>query len=75
MPEVPSADDDPDDTSTEAPSALVAGRSELDPTGRAAARAAVADGLAEREAHEAGRVVLTRRGRLLADAVVRGLTG
>jgi len=48
---------------------------ELDPTGRAAARAAVADGLAEREAHEAGRVVLTRRGRLLADAVVRGLTG
>jgi len=48
---------------------------ELDPAGRAAARAAVADGLAEREAHEAGRVVLTRRGRLLADAVVRGLTG
>jgi len=48
---------------------------ELDPAGRAAAQAAVADGLAEREAHEAGRVVLTRRGRLLADAVVRGLTG
>jgi len=48
---------------------------ELDPAGRAAARAAVADGLAEREAHEAGRVVHTRRGRLLADAVVRGLTG
>ena len=48
---------------------------ELDPAGRAAARAAVADGLAEREAHEAGRVVLTQRGRLLADAVVRDLTG
>ena len=48
---------------------------ELDQAGRAAARAAVADGLAEREAHEAGRVVLTQRGRLLADAVVRDLTG
>jgi oxygen-independent coproporphyrinogen-3 oxidase len=35
----------------------------------------VAEGLAEREAHQAGRVVLTRRGRLLADAVVRDLTG
>ena len=34
MPEVPSADDDPDDNTTEAPSALVAGRGELDPTGR-----------------------------------------
>ena len=48
---------------------------ELDQAGRAAARAAVADGLAERGAHEAGQVVLTWRGRLLADAVVRGLTG
>jgi oxygen-independent coproporphyrinogen-3 oxidase len=48
---------------------------ELDPAGRAAAQAAVADGLAEPEAYQAGRVVLTRRGRLLADAVVRGLTG
>ena len=36
---------------------------------------AVADGLAEAEAHRAGRVVLTRRGRLLADAVIRDLTG
>ena len=35
---------------------------------------AVADGLAEQDAHAAGRVVLTTRGRLLADAVIRGLT-
>jgi oxygen-independent coproporphyrinogen-3 oxidase len=48
---------------------------ELDPAGRDAARVAVADGLAEPEAHRAGRVVLTQRGRLLADAVVRDLTG
>jgi oxygen-independent coproporphyrinogen-3 oxidase len=48
---------------------------ELDPAGRDAAQVAVADGLAEPEAHRAGRVVLTRRGRLLADAVVRDLTG
>jgi putative oxygen-independent coproporphyrinogen III oxidase len=48
---------------------------ELDPAGRDAARRAVADGLAGPQAHEAGRVVLTRRGRLLADAVVRDLTG
>ena len=48
---------------------------ELDPGGLDAARMAVADGLAEPEAHRAGRVVLTRRGRLLADAVVRDLTG
>jgi oxygen-independent coproporphyrinogen-3 oxidase len=48
---------------------------ELDQAGAEAARAAVADGLAEREAYQEGRVVLTRRGRLLADAVVRDLTG
>jgi oxygen-independent coproporphyrinogen-3 oxidase len=48
---------------------------ELDRAGADAARAAVADGLAEREAYQEGRVVLTRRGRLLADAVVRDLTG
>jgi oxygen-independent coproporphyrinogen-3 oxidase len=48
---------------------------ELDQAGADAARAAVADGLAEREAYPKGRVVLTRRGRLLADAVVRDLTG
>lgn len=43
--------------------------------GRAAAARAVADGLADPAAFRAGRVVLTRRGRLLADAVVRDLTG
>jgi putative oxygen-independent coproporphyrinogen III oxidase len=42
--------------------------------GRAAARAAVGDGLAEPGAWEAGRVALTPAGRLLADAVIRGLT-
>jgi putative oxygen-independent coproporphyrinogen III oxidase len=48
---------------------------ELNRAGADAARAAVADGLADREVHAAGRVVLTRQGRLLADAVVRDLTG
>ncbi|HEY2575414.1 MAG TPA: radical SAM family heme chaperone HemW [Streptosporangiaceae bacterium] len=43
--------------------------------GRAAAEAAVGDGLAEPGAWAGGRVVLTQRGRLLADAVIRGLTG
>src|SRR5260370_34710102 len=47
----------------------------LDPAGRAAAAEAVGDGLAAPEAHAAGRVVLTRRGRLLAHAVIPGLTG
>jgi oxygen-independent coproporphyrinogen-3 oxidase len=47
---------------------------ELSPAGRAAAQAAVADGLADADAHGAGRVALTRSGRLLADAVIRGLT-
>jgi oxygen-independent coproporphyrinogen-3 oxidase len=46
----------------------------LAPGGRAAAAAAVADGLADQGAYAAGRVVLTTRGRLLADAVIRGLT-
>ena len=46
----------------------------LAPAGRAAAATAVADGLAEEGAYAAGRVVLTTRGRLLADAVIRGLT-
>jgi coproporphyrinogen III oxidase-like Fe-S oxidoreductase len=46
----------------------------LTAAGRAAAADAVRDGLAERQAHAAGRVVLTRRGRLLADAVIRRLT-
>ncbi len=45
----------------------------LDEDGRKAAQQAVDDGLAELDALERGRVVLTRRGRLLADAVVRDL--
>jgi putative oxygen-independent coproporphyrinogen III oxidase len=48
---------------------------DLPPAGRGAAAAAVADGLAEPGALAAGRVVLTTRGRLLADAVIRDLTG
>jgi putative oxygen-independent coproporphyrinogen III oxidase len=47
----------------------------LDDAGRAAAEQAAADGLADPAALVAGRVHLTRRGRLLADAVVRQLTG
>ncbi len=47
---------------------------ELGRAGRRAAEVAVADGLACGEAFGAGRVVLTRRGRLLADAVIRDLT-
>jgi oxygen-independent coproporphyrinogen-3 oxidase len=47
----------------------------LGPRGLAAAGRAVADGLAQAPAYRRGRVVLTRRGRLLADAVVRDLTG
>ena len=43
----------------------------LDDAGRAAAAEVVAEGLAEPQAWDAGRLVLTRRGRLLADAVVR----
>jgi putative oxygen-independent coproporphyrinogen III oxidase len=47
---------------------------ELTPAGRAAAAAAVRDGLAEPAADAGERVRLTRGGRLLADAVIRGLT-
>jgi putative oxygen-independent coproporphyrinogen III oxidase len=46
----------------------------LTPAGRVAARTAVDDGLASREALTQGAVMLTRRGRLLADAVIRNLT-
>jgi putative oxygen-independent coproporphyrinogen III oxidase len=46
----------------------------LTPAGRTAARTAVADGLASREALAQGSVRLTQRGRLLADAVIRNLT-
>ena len=47
---------------------------ELDPAGQAAAQVAVGDELADPAALAAGRVVLTRQGRLLADAVIRDLT-
>jgi putative oxygen-independent coproporphyrinogen III oxidase len=46
---------------------------ELAPAGRAAAALAVTAGLAEGGAHAEGRVVLTRRGRLLADGVIADL--
>ena len=48
---------------------------ELEPACRRAAADAVARGLAAQAAYASGRVVLTPRGRLLADAVVRELTG
>ena len=46
---------------------------ELEPAGRAAAAGAVAAGLAAEAEYASGQVVLTRQGRLLADAVVRDL--
>ena len=46
----------------------------LDADGRVAAKTALADGLLDPAAHAAGRAVLTLRGRLLADAVVRDLS-
>jgi oxygen-independent coproporphyrinogen-3 oxidase len=46
----------------------------LSPIGRGRAAGAVRDGLLEAGAHAAGRAVLTDRGRLLADAVIRDLT-
>ena len=46
----------------------------LEPAGRAVAGRLAADGLLDRAALDAGRAVLTLRGRLLADAVVRDLT-
>ncbi|HEX9030251.1 MAG TPA: radical SAM family heme chaperone HemW [Streptosporangiaceae bacterium] len=49
--------------------------SQLGPAGRRAATSAVADGLADPASFESGRLVLTRSGRLLADAVIRDLTG
>ena len=45
----------------------------LDAAGRAGAERALADGLLAADAYAAGRAVLTLRGRLLADAVVRDL--
>jgi coproporphyrinogen III oxidase-like Fe-S oxidoreductase len=46
----------------------------LSPAGQANAPAVVAEGLARPDAYAAGRIVLTRRGRLLADTVTRMLT-
>jgi putative oxygen-independent coproporphyrinogen III oxidase len=46
----------------------------LSSSGRERAACAVEDGLLEAAAHDAGRAVLTDRGRLLADAVIRDLT-
>ncbi len=46
----------------------------LGPAGRMNAESVVAEGLASPEALARGRIVLTRRGRLLADAVTRKLT-
>jgi oxygen-independent coproporphyrinogen-3 oxidase len=48
---------------------------ELGEAGRAAAARAVDDGLACKQELLGGRVVLTRRGRLLADRVIADLTG
>ena len=48
--------------------------SELEGEGRHAVASLIADGLVDGAAAVRGRVVLTRRGRLLADAVVRALT-
>ena len=45
----------------------------LHSVGRKAAAECVADGLLDASAHDAGRAVLTLRGRLLADAVVRDI--
>ena len=46
----------------------------LSPAGRARAATVVAEGLASVQAYRRGRIVLTRRGRLLADTVTRMLT-
>jgi hypothetical protein len=46
----------------------------LSEIGRRRAADAVERGLLERAAHTSGRAVLTDRGRLLADALVRDLT-
>ena len=46
---------------------------DLDEAGLAGAKRAAADGLLDPGQHTAGRAVLTLRGRLLADAVVRDL--
>ena len=50
-------------------------RDEVPPTGLPAISGLIADGLIDGAAALRGTIVLTLRGRLLADAVVRGLTG
>ncbi|MDR7278613.1 radical SAM family heme chaperone HemW [Catenuloplanes atrovinosus] len=45
----------------------------LDEAGRAGAKGALVRGLLEPDAYDAGRIVLTRDGRLLADGVIRDL--
>ena len=50
-------------------------RDDVSAAGRAAIPGLIADGLIDGAAALGGTIVLTRRGRLLADAVVRGLTG
>jgi putative oxygen-independent coproporphyrinogen III oxidase len=71
----------PDDTARRLESVLLRSRireglpvTELLAEGRRAVAGLVADGLVEGAEAVRGRVVLTRRGRLLADAVVRSLT-
>jgi len=50
-------------------------RDDVAAAGRAAIPGLIADGLIDGAAALGGTIVLTRRGRLLADAVVRALTG
>jgi oxygen-independent coproporphyrinogen-3 oxidase len=71
----------PDDTARRLESVLLRSRireglavSELLGEGRKAVASLIADGLVEGADAVRGRIVLTRRGRLLADAVVRALT-
>jgi oxygen-independent coproporphyrinogen-3 oxidase len=71
----------PDDTARRLESVLLRSRirdglpvSELLDEGRKAVASLIADGLVDGADAVHGRVVLTRRGRLLADAVVRALT-
>ena len=46
----------------------------LNPAGQPNAEVVVAEGLARADAYAEGRIVLTSRGRLLADTVTRALT-
>jgi len=47
--------------------------SRLSPHGREVARTALTDGFVESTAYDAGRMVLSRRGRLVADGIIRSL--